>query len=338
MNCLHFDRRALTKGQRKTVMRHAYLIIAHTEWKQLKKLIALLDHPANDIYIHIDGKSKHVPVDEFRNSAKKSNIEIYQRYKVYWGSYKMVETELFLFERAHMKKYDYYHLLSGTDLPIKTQDEIHDFFRCNAGREFVHFDLEERLKKDHEIGRRTRLYHFLQDYRRRYRFEPLNCFFTLLERISLVVQIGLGIDRNKRHERFEIRYGSQWMSITDELVSYILENRTLIREVFSFTNCADELFVQSLIHNSDFRKKLYHLEYDNSCESNMRLIDWKRGKNGSPYVFLTSDYGQLKESECLFARKFSMKADSRIVYKVIALAENGEDQNENGNDNLSCAE
>ena len=39
-------------------MRHAYLIIAHNEPEILQMLISALDDARNDIYVHIDKKSK----------------------------------------------------------------------------------------------------------------------------------------------------------------------------------------------------------------------------------------------------------------------------------------
>lgn len=39
-------------------IKHAYLIIAHTNWAQLQKLISVLDDIRNDIYIHVDLKSR----------------------------------------------------------------------------------------------------------------------------------------------------------------------------------------------------------------------------------------------------------------------------------------
>lgn len=39
-------------------MKHAYLIMAHSNLKQLQKLLFLLDDPDNDIYIHLDSKSE----------------------------------------------------------------------------------------------------------------------------------------------------------------------------------------------------------------------------------------------------------------------------------------
>ena len=43
--------------------KHAFLIIAHTDWSLLKTLVSLLDYELNDIYIHIDAKvpAKAIP-------------------------------------------------------------------------------------------------------------------------------------------------------------------------------------------------------------------------------------------------------------------------------------
>ena len=41
--------------------RHAYCIIAHTDPLMLRVLVAMLDHPQNDIYIHIDRRVDIAP-------------------------------------------------------------------------------------------------------------------------------------------------------------------------------------------------------------------------------------------------------------------------------------
>ena len=53
--------------------KHAYLIIAHNNWKQLSLLLSVLDDERNDIYIHIDKKSKNVPIDSLRKSVRNQN-------------------------------------------------------------------------------------------------------------------------------------------------------------------------------------------------------------------------------------------------------------------------
>ena len=208
-------------------------------------------------------------------------------------------------------------MISGADLPIKPKSYIDDFFEKNCGFEFVHFDTDERLRTDKELGRRTRLYHFLQNYRRRYKFSAANNFFTFLERCLLAVQMVLQIDRMKRQPDFQIRYGSQWVSITDNLVRYIISQEQLVYEVFKYTNCADELFIQSLVYNSEFRDRLYDGNYNDDVYANMRLIDMKnRGNNGNPYTWRVSDWEEIQSSDCLFARKFSSDVDKEIVWKV----------------------
>ena len=37
--------------------KHAYLIMAHSDWNMLNTLLELIDDKRNDIYIHIDKKS-----------------------------------------------------------------------------------------------------------------------------------------------------------------------------------------------------------------------------------------------------------------------------------------
>ena len=293
-------------------MRHAFLIIAHSNWWQLKQLIQLLDSEKHDIYVHIDKKSKDFCQDDFNAITKWSNIYFYQEYKVFWGGYSLVQTELFLFEKAHEKEYDYYHLISGMDLPLKSNDEIDAFFETNRGKQFISYD-EEQLKNDPEISRRTRLYHFLQNYRRRFRYHSLNGCFTFLERVLLVIQIVFGVNRVKDLD-WEIKYGSNWVSITDELVSALLAQKEKIEKVFSYTNCADELLVQTVAYNCGFKDAIYQPSEGESA--NMRFIDWKRGKNGNPYTFSIADYELLIQQDALFARKFSQTVDNEIILRL----------------------
>ncbi|MCD8300544.1 MAG: beta-1,6-N-acetylglucosaminyltransferase [Clostridiales bacterium] len=281
-------------------------------------LLKSLDSPNTDIYVHIDKKAKDVPEADLVGSVNHSKIKIFSEFKVWWGSYEMVQAELFLFKRAHEKRYDYYHLLSGADLPIKKKEYIDSFFENNFGYEFIHYDTDERLKKDKELGRRTRVYHFLQNYRRRYNSIALNGFFTFLERCLILAQLILHVDRMKKYPDFKIRYGSQWVSITDDLVEYILENEKLIVNIFKYTNCADELFIQSLVYNSEFKERLYDQYFDDSFLANMRLIDMKnRGNNGNPYIWRINDWKEISESQCLFARKFDIREDAEIVERII---------------------
>lgn len=270
-------------------MKHAFLIIAHNNWGQLKKLIGCLDSEDHDIFVHIDKKSKDFAKSYFDGCVKKAKIVFYQEFPVFWGGFSQVQVELFLFEKACINHYDYYHLLSGADLPIKGNKEIDNFFELNKGKEFISYN-DKALLDNSEISRRTKYYHFFQNYRRRYKQKYKNIFFTFLERVSLVLQIIFRVNRIRNLD-WKIKYGSQWVSITDDLVCTLLKYKEKINKVFSYTNCSDELFIQTVAYNCGFADKIYQPE-DNQ-EANVRFIDWNRGKNGNPFTFRLNDFNLL---------------------------------------------
>ena len=300
-------------------MRHAFLIIAHNNWWQLKQLIQLLDAENHDIYIHIDKKSISFSEKGFLNLTFKSKVYFFQEYEVFWGGFPQVQVELFLFEKAYQQKYDYYHLISGADLPLKSNWKIDAFFEKNQGKEFILYD-NEKLQNDPEISRRTRYYHYLQNYRRRYSKKWKNEIFTFCERVSLAMQIVLHVNRVKDLD-WVVKYGSNWVSITDDLVAELLKQKDKIRKVFSCTNCADELFVQTVAYNCGFKDKIYYPE--DGMTENVRFIDWARGKNGNPYTFRNQDYQSLQTNKNLFARKFSESIDKEIIQRICSEIQDG---------------
>lgn len=99
--------------------RYAYLIMAHTNFNQLKVLISLLDDPRNDIYLHVDKRAKSFNPNDI--CTHHSTLIILDRIKVNWGGHSQITCELNLLKAAISNHYQYYHLVSGVDLPLKTQ-------------------------------------------------------------------------------------------------------------------------------------------------------------------------------------------------------------------------
>lgn len=284
-------------------MKHAYLIIAHNDFYILEKLLLLLDDKNNDIYVHIDKKVKDFAFDYYKNLIKKSNIYFTERIDVRWASFSQIECELLLLKEATKNKYDYYHLLSGVDLPLTSQDKIHEFFQNNNGKEFVHFSCINEIPED--ILGRVKYYHlFVRKIRNSKIYSKIS---TLLLKLEEKMRINRVNDVKK-----EFRYGSNWFSITDSLANYVLENEDFIKKTFKYTSCCDEIFLQTIVYNSKYFDNLY-FNQGNSCKANQRYIDWTRGE---PYTFKTTDYDELIKSDMLFARKFSTKVDKEIVDKI----------------------
>lgn len=282
-------------------MKHAYLIIAHKNDYTFKTLLNLIDDERNDIFIHMDKKNEKYQFGELVKNIKKSDIyQVENRIDVVWGDYSQIATELALLDLAtRVGRYEFYHLLSGEDLPVKSQDYIHHFFEQNRGKEFVRFESPIFLHAE-----RVRQYHFIQRIIGKPESHPR---LYSLEHHFIRLQKRIGI---KRSRDVQFQKGANWFSITDALAREVISKKPWIRRVFKFTECCDEVFLQTIINQSNFREKLYHKSYDNDLHAIMRLIDWKRG---TPYIFRSTDREMLKETDMLFVRKFDCTVDREIV-------------------------
>lgn len=69
-------------------MKHGFLILLHNNYKQVRKLIGLLDNKNSYIFLHIDKKSSLSDKDvaEFINAAHFAHIIFVDRVSVQWGA------------------------------------------------------------------------------------------------------------------------------------------------------------------------------------------------------------------------------------------------------------
>jgi hypothetical protein len=280
--------------------KHAFLIAAHDQFSLLKKLILLLDDRRNDIYLHIDAKSKNFSRQDFDHLTSHARLFILPRINVEWGTFSQVQSTLCLLKTAmHQQNYAYYHLLSGCDLPLQSQDEIHRFFDENQGKEFIHFCTDEFAEKNRW---RASLYHFF----------PIR---SRADWISMKIQERLGINRLK-NDPYILKMGSNWFSITHDLAAYICSHEKEIIHRFRYTACSDELFLQSMIIGTPFMQRLYRTPNKDDYAACMRLIDWERG---DPYIFRMADQKELFSSKMMFARKFDEKVDPNIISYIVGM-------------------
>ncbi len=284
--------------------KHAYLIIAHDRFGQLKKLLGMLDDERNDIYLHIDSKAKDFRQEEFEHLLQKAGIFFTERTSVIWGAYSQINSELLLLKAAVPGHYAYYHLLSGADLPIKSQDEIHRFFEANEGKEFVDFEGPV-FREEKKV--------LLKYY---YRFQEKRAgrskWLDFLDQVSIRLQKLKGVDRLAGLS-LTLQKGANWFSITDALASYVVEKEPFLQRMYAHTKCCDEIFLQTLVVNSPYRDRLYDPQMKGGAEGFMRHIDWNRG---APYTFRNSDYEELMNSPCMFARKFDEQVDEEIIRRI----------------------
>lgn len=281
-------------------MKHAYLILAHNDYSMLQQLLICLDHERNDIYIHIDRKATFD--GNSLNTVKSSLFVLSSRIDARWGDISLVEVEFLLFEESSKHgPYAYYHLLSGMDLPIKSQDFIHHFCDSHQGTEFIGYALNV---SDEELSWRTQHYFLFSRC-----FKTKNILKKIVRFLFIKFQDFIGY---KRHS-IVIKKGSQWCSMTHDFITYLLQNRKMVFHLFNHTYCPDELFIQTLCWNSEFRQHLYTLSEE--FAGNKRYIKWD---NGELLTLQIEDVNKMFYSEKWFARKFT----SENQYVVEAVLKN----------------
>jgi len=279
-------------------MKHAFLIMAHNEPELLCKLIKCLDHERNHIFLHLDKRFDYLSEKELSNIAKKSKIFFVERKEVHWSGYSQIDCELRMLKDAIPYKYGYYHFISGVDLPIKTQDYIHDFFEEHSGIEFVSAEKVETWK----VASRYKYYHFIGLNKRMSR-----AWSRSLRFVFSALQAVLFIDRTRKMPFKDFFWGGAWFSITHDFAKYIIDEEPNIYNHYKHGFFNDEVFLATYLMNSKFKEK--HSSYQD-----VRCIDWTRG---NPYIWTNKEFEEIMASEAIFARKFSMNKDKEVIERII---------------------
>ena len=286
--------------------KHAYLIIAHNQFEVLKNLISSIDDERNDIFVHFDKKVVDVPV---LNVMKSTLYLLEERIDVKWGDYSQIQVELELYSFAKQcatsEGYQYYHLISGQDMPIKDQNYIHNFFENHKGKEFIGFFQGDTSQ---ELTRKVGCYHL---FPKSFSKDRKINVHSLLRALFIRIQLLFGGTRNKD---IEIVRGTNWVSITNDFVEYILSHREEIKRRYKYTFCADEVYKHTLCWNSKFKNRVFDI--NNEARGCMRCINWIVSSNKSFLPsFTMDDYNRLRDSDALFARKFDEK-NIDVVYRL----------------------
>jgi len=287
--------------------KHVYLIMAHKRKDLLDLLFEELDDPRNDIVMHIDSRCHEFSYDDFH--FKYSNFYPIRQIEINWGGYSQVKCELSLLKQAIKHgPYSYYHFMQGSSFPLKNQDELHDFYEKNQGKEFISIDnpiLEERVKQlflFNECGRKNDL---------------ISRIKTKISFVLIGLQKHIGYDHFKQFN-MEYKKGFSLWSITEDLVKYILENESLIHKMLRYSTSGDEIMVQTIAYNSRFKNNINFI--DDKHASSLWASTWyleeelsKVRKNNN---FELEDVDYLLNCKANFARKFENEDGTKIINEI----------------------
>ena len=206
-----------------------------------------------------------------------------------FGGAGICKASIILLEQAYKENnYDYYHLMTGTDLLLKPFDEFDSFFERNlyknnsCGAYKTNY-ISSGLPNRKVLSRLSYYNFFIAQWR-----NP-NKVISKMVCMSIcalcLLQAVIGINRVK-NLGFRLYYGSSWWSISDEFAKYYLEEAKKFIDIFSDKTFAiDEICPQTIIENSHYKDSMYIKP--SGIEQNLRLIDFQRG-NGYGCLLYTS--------------------------------------------------
>lgn len=279
-------------------MRVAHLVMTHKNPAQLIRMVSRMIHPDFDFYIHVDNK---VNIDDFNLVLKLPNVTfIKNRINCNWGGNSLLTGIVSALNEIFSKKesYDFINLLSGQDYPLVPPAAIHHYLNTRKGNNFISFDPHRDTLWWKEAVLRYEKYHFT-DVNFKWKYGIQKIFNNILP--------------NRKFPIYKELYGSSnssWWAISIDCAKLIAHELTKNKKLINFIKYSwgtDEFVVATIIMNSEFK--------DSTINNNLRYIDWSEGKP-NPKILGMQDFDSIKESNMLFARKFDIQIDNKVLHQI----------------------
>lgn len=287
-------------------MQIAYLISAHTDAPQLKRLIDAI-HPKAEIFVHIDSKAD---MEAFSRLIKGSRIHfIPQRVDVVWGTLVEVEYQMNLLRAAvsFPTHFDRIFFLSGMDYPLWSNARITQWIEELGDKEVLQgfcMDKPGLPESQHQMYTVARPFS---------RFRKWAIAQRILRKaLGMRKKLSFTVDNNEWH----LYKGSAWWCITESLASHVIncyDHKEEIKDYFKDSFGPAETLIQTIAFNSPkFRQRciLTEGEYPGlAALTPLHFIDY----NPVIKVMDETDYPRLTESGKMFCRKVvSGKSDELV--------------------------
>ena len=274
-------------------MKYAFLILAHTDPQQLRRLVHALDDPRFDMYIHVDGKADIASFEFEKYALRYSKMTVLeQRYKVYWGDISIVNATLAMYRKAmDSDRYDRFITLSGLDYPIQSNDVIAQVL-SDPAVEFIMGNIITRPEY-HKVERR---------------------YFWKLKRPGILLTRLLNLCRVKKpryitvdNSKWDIYFAPQWHALSFPCVKtllHVLDSNPHILRYFKYAYAPDELLIPTVVFNSpEMKHRTLRCSFPEETHYNEKTAVHYLNYDPVIEVFTVSKYQQIIDSGKLFFRK-----------------------------------
>lgn len=263
-------------------MKIAALVLAHHRADVLQYLLARLDTPLWQVFLHLDARtdaSQFAPLPVGVTS-------ISPRLRLHWGHVSIVDATLCLMRAALLQpEITHFALLSGQCYPVQA-DSWYRGRLTEAGHGGNFIDQRVMPNAFHKLKRLTRA-HF-----KAVQSPVLRALLRLFYSVSLFPPL----PQARRLARAgNLRSGSQWWILSRDAVAAIVrfvDQDPAYRAAFQLASCPDEYFFHTAFHQLG-------LVADGAGAT---WADFGPGAK-SPRALISADWDQVKDQGWWFARK-----------------------------------
>lgn len=297
-------------------MKHCVAILAHKAVPQLKWLVELLLEQDALVMVHADAKSRseiHKVLLEHENIIIDKSIDVRRAH------YSLIEASLALMRSSLVHTYDYFHLISGDDLPLRPLRSLSAFL---AENEYNYINYNSFPLKDSEI-KNTDLFpsskirrdhipisnymHYSMKYGpglyESYQFTA-NPFVKWISKrfgkYRTFWKVYHTVLKRKVPKR-QFFIGSAWFSVQKKMIEHFVNTTEQDHHFYTyFKHVAypDEIYFHTLALNSPWKNTVIN--------SDLRYINWDRLVNGGPSILNSELIDEMRESNGFFARKWEV--------------------------------
>ena len=285
-------------------MKIAYLMLCHDEYELVERITnKLIDNTGNIIVIHVDKKNDN----GYLNNKFDKNPNVFfvkENIDVFWGGFNSVIATIKCMEIALQEKADRIYLLQGKDFPIHTNEYIKKFFLKN-NYEYI---SAKNITTSHD--KREYMfcygYHYFNHDMTKKKNVIIRKFFSFLNKFGIKYRRGYFKNSNIKYDIYK---GWAHFSLSHNCTKYIVDfyhNNPKFNKYFYNRFPADEIYFQTIVHNSSFKESVF---YNDFCEyKNYNLTYFEYPKSVKIFVDPNEIPKDVYE-HCLFVRKISSKPE-----------------------------
>lgn len=299
-------------------MKVFYLIQAHTNPEQLKRMINRLTTDQVFFLIHIDLKSE---ASSFQSVCNQKNVFfIEDRVNCIWGDFSQVQATLNLINNLKQQDIlpmDRVVLISGQDYPLVGTKQIEDFYQTNDKTEFI----EKFVAKDIHYrpylnfrGYKVNKSDKRGDYVIFKKHNISGIHKSLLKGCFKFKYLKHIFKQRELDSSIEFYKGSSWWALTYQTITKITDlyysEYDKFYDFFKVSFCVDEYFFQTLL--VEVMKKDKNIE----TKDILTYIDWNKKNVPLPVTFGMEDTKDLllaRQQGFLYARKFDSLKNECIM-------------------------